>query len=91
MDVDRKLDARSQKGMRVGEGKSCRHLRQSSLVRCGQYSLICDPPSVLKRFTTAFSLAVGFAMSSKSSSPLYGQALPSLTRIQMPAEATGLV
>lgn len=46
------------------------YLRQSSLVRWGQYSRIWDPPSVLKRFTTAFSFAVGFAISSSSSSPL---------------------
>ncbi len=46
------------------------HRRQSSLVRWGQYSRIWGPPSVLKRFTTAFSFAVGLAMSSSSSSPL---------------------
>lgn len=51
------------------------HRRQSSLVRWGQYSRIWGPPSVLKRLTTAFSFAVGLAMSSSSSSPLHGHSL----------------
>ena len=53
--------------------------RQSSLVRWGQYSRIWGPPSVLKRFTTAFSFAVGFAMSSSSSSPLQAHDIVKVT------------
>ena len=44
--------------------------QQSSLVRWGQYSRTAGPPAVLNFSTVALSLAVGFCISSRSSSPL---------------------